>query len=96
MIGYLILLGFWVLATLTLFALSVPMMRKRETKLVISLWTALLSSGVYVMVEESLLQTWWAWVVLVVLLIGGVAVSVFVEERNDKAEQEEAPQRMVK
>ncbi|MBR2679663.1 MAG: hypothetical protein IKE23_02720 [Exiguobacterium sp.] len=96
MIGYLILLGFWVLATLTLFALSVPMMRKRETKLVISLWTALLSGGVYWMVEELLAQTWWAWVILIVALIGGVAASVFVEERNDKAEQEEAPQRKVK
>ncbi|VXA96737.1 conserved membrane hypothetical protein [Exiguobacterium sp. 8H] len=96
MIGYLILLGFWVLATLTLFALSVPMTRKRETKLVISLWTALLSAGVYLMVEESLVQTWWAWVILIVALIGGVAASVFVEERNDKTEQEEAPQRMVK
>lgn len=96
MIGYLILLGFWVLATLTLFALSVPMMRKRETKLVISLWTALLSGGVYWMVEESLVQTWWAWVILIVALIGGVAASVFVEEWNDKTDQEEAPQRKVK
>ncbi|WP_214702443.1 MULTISPECIES: hypothetical protein [unclassified Exiguobacterium] len=96
MIGYLILLGFWVLATLTLFALSVPMMRKRETKLVISLWTALMSGGIYLMVQEALVQTWWAWLILVVALIGGVAASVFVEERENKAKQEEAPQRMVK
>ncbi|WP_214739675.1 MULTISPECIES: hypothetical protein [unclassified Exiguobacterium] len=96
MIGYLILLGFWVLATLTLFALSVPMMQKRETKIIISLWTALLSGAIYVMVEESLVQTWWAWLVLVVLLIGGVVASVFVEERVDKDKQMEAPQRMVK
>lgn len=48
------------------------------------------------MVEQSLVQTWWAWVILIVALIGGVAASVFVEERNDKAEQEEAPQRKVK
>ncbi|WP_215142044.1 hypothetical protein [Exiguobacterium qingdaonense] len=94
MIGYLILLGFWVLATLTLFALSVPAMKKRETKLIISLWTILLSAGVYVMVEEALVQTWWAWLILVAALIGGVAASVFVEEREVK--QEEAPQRMVK
>ncbi|WP_026826497.1 MULTISPECIES: hypothetical protein [Exiguobacterium] len=96
MIGYLILLGFWVLATLTLFALSVPMMRKRETKLVISLWTALMSGGIYLMVQEAFVQTWWAWLILVVALIGGVAVSVFIEEREDKDKQEEAPQRMVK
>lgn len=96
MIGYLILLGFWVLATLTLFALSVPMMRKRETKLVISLSTAILSGGVYLMVEQSLVETWWVWLILVVALIGGVAASVFVEERENKEKQEEAPQRMVK
>lgn len=96
MIGYLILLGFWVLATLTLFALSVPMMRKRETKLVISLSTAILSGGVYLMVEQSLVETWWVWLILVVALIGGVAASVFVEEREHKEKQEEAPQRMVK
>ena len=96
MIGYLILLGFWVLATLTLFALSVPMMRKRETKLVISLSTAILSGGVYLMVERSLVETWWVWLILVVVLIGGVTASVFVEERENKEKQEEAPQRMVK
>lgn len=94
MIGYTILLGFWVLATLTLFALSVPMMQKRETKLVVSVWSGLLSIGVYLMVQETLVQTWWAWLILFVVLVGGVAISVFVEERESK--QEEAPQRMVK
>ena len=94
MIGYMILLGFWVLATLTLFALSVPSMKKRETKLLISVWRALLSAGIYYMVTESLTQAWWAWFLLVVILIGGVTASTFVEERE--VEQEEAPQRMVK
>lgn len=94
MIGYLILLGFWVLATLTLFALPVPSMRKWETKLVVSLWTAVASAGVYLIVSESLVRTWWAWVLFVLTLISGVAVSVFVEKYEDK--QVNAPQRKVK
>ncbi|MCT4784045.1 MULTISPECIES: hypothetical protein [Exiguobacterium] len=94
MIGYLILLAFWVLATLTLFALSVPTVRKRETKLVISLLVAILSVGVYTMYMEGLDRTWWALLLLVLCVLGGAALSVFIEQRA--VAQQEVPQRMVK
>ncbi|MEW8966474.1 MULTISPECIES: hypothetical protein [Exiguobacterium] len=94
MIGYLILLAFWVLATLTLFALSVPTVRKRETKLVIALVVAVLSVGVYTMYMESLERTWWALLLLVFGVMGGAALSVFIEQRD--VEHQEVPQRMVK
>ncbi|MCC5892599.1 hypothetical protein [Exiguobacterium sp.] len=93
MIGYLILLAFWVLATLTLFALSVPYVRKRETKLLLALLVAVLSFGVYTMYMESLERSWWAWLVLALGIAGGAALSVFIE-RRDVAQ--EVPQRMVK
>ncbi|KAB2865834.1 MAG: AMP-binding protein, partial [Exiguobacterium chiriqhucha] len=54
MIGYLILIAFWVLATLTVFALSIPYIRKRETKGVIVLLVAVLSLGVYSLYVEGL------------------------------------------
>lgn len=94
MIGYLILLAFWVLATLTLFALSVPTVRKRETKLVIALLVAVLAAGVYTMYMEGLERTWWAISLLVLGVIGGAALSVFIEQRD--VEHQEVPQRMVK
>ncbi|WP_445001911.1 hypothetical protein [Exiguobacterium alkaliphilum] len=94
MIGYLILLAFWVLATLTLFALSVPNVRKRETKLVIALLVAVLAVGVYTMYMEGLERTWWAISLLVLGVIGGAALSVFIEQRD--VVQQEVPQRMVK
>ncbi|MCT4795730.1 hypothetical protein [Exiguobacterium alkaliphilum] len=94
MIGYLILLAFWVLATLTLFALSVPNVRKRETKLVIALLVAVIAVGVYTMYMEGLERTWWAISLLVLGVIGGAALSVFIEQRD--VVQQEVPQRMVK
>lgn len=94
MIGYLILLAFWVLATLTLFALSVPNVLKRETKLVIALLVAVLAVGVYTMYMEGLERTWWAISLLVLGVIGGAALSVFIEQRD--VVQQEVPQRMVK
>lgn len=94
MIGYLILLAFWVLATLTLFALSVPTVRKRETKLVLSLLVAVLSVGVYVTYTEGLERTWWALLILALGVLGGAALSVFIEQRT--VAQQEVPQRMVK
>ena len=94
MIGYMILLGFWALGTLTVFALPLPSMEKRETKLVISLSAGLLAAGVIYGYEESLERTWWAWLILVLALMGSAFLSVFVEERDDAPE--EVPQRMVK
>ncbi|MFL9650527.1 hypothetical protein [Exiguobacterium chiriqhucha] len=93
MIGYLILIAFWVLATLTVFALSIPYVRKRETKGVIALLVALLSLGVYTLYVEGYEQTWWAWGILVLGLAGGAALSVFIEQRDVV---QEVPQRMVK
>lgn len=93
MIGYVILLVFWVLATLTLFALSIPYVRKRETKLVVSGLVALLSLGMYTLYAESLERTWWAWLLLVIGLAGSASLSVFVEQRDV---DQEVPQRMVK
>lgn len=93
MIGYLILIVFWVLATLTMFALSIPYVRKRETKGVISLVVAVLSLGVYSLYIEGLEQTWWAWGLLVLGLAGGATLSTFVEQRDVA---QEAQQRMVK
>ena len=94
MIGYLILVGFLVLAILTLFALSVPSMRKRETKLIVSLIVAVLAASVYVMYTTSLWTAWWAWVLIGLGLVGGTVLSVFVETR-EKKHQAEVPQRMV-
>lgn len=97
MIGYLILIAFWVLATLTVFALSIPYIRKRETKGIISLFVALLSFGVYSVFDEGLERTWWVWVLLVLGLIGGAALSSFIEQRGLTQETpREEPQRMVK
>lgn len=96
MIGYLILLGFWILATLTLFALPVPSMLKKGTKIVISLSAALIAVGVFTGYIESYERTWWAWLLLVLAFIGSVSLSVYVEERELGHEQEEVPQRMVK
>lgn len=93
MIGYLILIAFWVLATLTLFALSIPYIRKRETKGVIALLVALLSLGVYTLYVEGYEQTWWAWTILALGLVGGAVLSVFIEQRDVV---QEVPQRMVK
>lgn len=93
MIGYVILLAFWVLATLTLFALSIPYVRKRETKLVVSVLVAVLSLGMYTLYAESLERTWWAWLLLVIGLAGGASLSVFIEQRDV---EQEVPQRMVK
>ncbi|WP_214797106.1 hypothetical protein [Exiguobacterium sp. s5] len=93
MIGYLILIAFWVLATLTVFALSIPYVRKRETKGIISLLVAVLSLGVYSLYVEGLERTWWAWVLLALGLAGGAALSAFIEQRDVA---QEVPQRMVK
>lgn len=94
MIGYVILLGFWVLATLTLFAVSVPSMRNKKTKLVVSLMTALLSTAVYTTYAASLEKTWWIWLIIVIGLFCSTALSTYVEQRESP--QEEEPQRMVK
>lgn len=97
MIGYLILIAFWVLATLTVFALSIPYIRKRETKGTISLFVALLSLGVYTIFDEGLERAWWVWVLLTLGLIGGAALSSFIEQRGFAHEApREEPQRMVK
>ena len=96
MIGYVILFGFWILATLTLFALSVPSMLKKESKIVVSLSAALLASGVFTGFINSYERTWWAWLLLVLIFIGSVSLSVYVEERENGQENEEVPQRMVK
>lgn len=93
MTGYLILITFWVLATLTVFALSIPYVRKRETKGVIVLLVAVLSLGVYSLYVEGLERTWWAWVLLVLGLAGGAALSTFIEQRDVT---QEVQQRMVK
>ena len=93
MIGYLILIVFWVLATLTVFALSIPYVRKRETKGVIALLVALLSLGVYTLYVEGYEQKWWAWTILALGLAGGAVLSVFIEQRDVV---QEVPQRMVK
>ncbi|WP_138859749.1 MULTISPECIES: hypothetical protein [Exiguobacterium] len=97
MIGYLILVAFWVLATLTVFALSIPHTRKRETKGIISLFVALLSLGVYSVYNEGLERTWWIWALLALVLISGAALSSFVEQRGSaQVVPQEEPQRMVK
>ncbi|TCI31603.1 hypothetical protein EVJ33_00550 [Exiguobacterium sp. SL-10] len=93
MIGYLILIVFWVLATLTVFALSIPYIRKRETKGVISLLVAVLSLGVYSLYVEGLERVWWAWALLAIGFSGGAAISTFIEQRDV---EQEVPQRMVK
>lgn len=92
MIGYVILLAFWVLATLTLFALSIPYIRKRNTKIVVSVLVAMLSVGMYTLYAQSLERTWWAWLLVVIGLAGSASLSVLIEQR--KVEQE-VPQRMV-
>ncbi|WP_214791639.1 MULTISPECIES: hypothetical protein [unclassified Exiguobacterium] len=97
MIGYLILIAFWVLATLTVFALSILYVRKRETKGVISLLVAVLSLGVYSLYVEGLERTWWIWALLALVLISGAALSSFVEQRGSaQVVPQEEPQRMVK
>lgn len=93
MIGYLILLAFWVLATLTLFALSIPFMRKRATKITVAGIVALLSAGVYTIFAQSLERVWWVWVLLVLSLGIGAFLSVFVERRDV---EREVSQRTVK
>lgn len=97
MIGYLILVAFWVLATLTVFAMSIPYIRKREAKGTISLFVALFSFGVYTIFDEGLELIWWVWVLLTLGLISGAALSSFIEQRGSAQEvPREVPQRMVK
>lgn len=97
MIGYFILIAFWVLATLTIFALSIPHVRKRETKGVISLSVVLLSLGVYTIYVQGLERTWWTWVLLVLGLLGCAMLSSFIEQQDRMQEvPREESQRMVK